>query len=219
MPVARHNPYTFTSLAKEDFTNRYEKLHIDYSKFKHVGRPQYKKPYKHQDEIHTSCDFKYLQQRLVEVEEHLAYLTRLSQLQQERHLLEHLSTTSSPPLLHRLSSPPPPSYTPPEELPLEIKFRKMKITLREKEYWLLILATCKRLSQVEDFMKRREIPEKDRENVHKLLGSFKDLENTFWERSDKFINKNWRLIKRDLIAVKRYRLTVWIVDGEMYALS
>ena len=52
-------------------------------------------------------------------------------------------------------------------------------------------------------MKRREIPEKDRENVHKLLGSFKDLENTFWERSDKFTNKNWRLIKRDLTAVKK----------------
>ena len=37
----------------------------------------------------------------------------------------------------------------------------------------------------------------------KLLGSVKDLENTFWERSDKFTNKNWRLIKRDLIVVKK----------------
>ena len=37
----------------------------------------------------------------------------------------------------------------------------------------------------------------------KLLGSFKDLKNTFWKRSDKFTNKNWRLIKRDLTAVKK----------------
>lgn len=94
------------------------------------------------------------------------------------------------PLIHHLSSSSP-SYTPPKDLPQGIKFRKTKITLHEQEYWPLILATSKWLCQIEDYMEKRETPEKNRENVLKLLGSFKDLENTL----------------------------VWIVDGVMYVLS
>ena len=111
MPVACHNPYTFTSLAKEDFTNHYEKLHIDYSKFKHVGRPQYKKPYKHQDEIYTSCDSKYLQQYLVEVEESRTAVTSLTMIWSLMTLGLQTTKTPRPSLLVEIGIPLEPTIT------------------------------------------------------------------------------------------------------------
>jgi hypothetical protein len=206
MPVSRR--YRFTTLAREDMTARTEKLCLDYSKYKDVCRPQYKKTYKHQDDIYASlntyCSPEYLQQRLVEAQVHLEHLETLADLYQEKNRLEHQLCTipSSSPLIDRLSTPPP-FYTPPEELPQGLKFRKTKITLREQEYWPLILATSKRLEQIKEYMEKREVPEKDRENVQELFSSFKNLEDTFGEKSDKFTNKTWRLIKRDLTAVKK----------------
>ena len=114
--------------------------------------------------------------------------------------LERIATNTAPvPLAQRITPSP---YTIPLPLSQRLHFRKTKIVLREKEFQPLIDATDERLQVIRDKGDTLLVKETLADDVEMFLSNFKKFKDSFHQNSDKYTNKNWRYIKRDLKAVK-----------------
>ena len=147
----------------------------------------------------------YLAQCVKEAEAHVAQLRSIADRFKQNSLLERISQEqSSPasliPLINRIQLSTP--YTPPPPLSERLHFRKTKIMLREKEYWQLISETGNKLGLIQKRMKSRDIPGSHAQGMQTLMNNFRELKETFHDRTDRFTNKQWRLIKRDCHAIR-----------------
>lgn len=168
-----------------------------------IGAP-YRQKIPYYPPVNTSVNEDYLAQCIADTRQHIQHLQNLAALTQEQQRLERLtiSQAPSPPikpkqlrLIDRVAHAPP--------MP-DIHFRKSKIILREKEYTDMIDATDKRLKLIRE--DDRERPEKSLDNMAILFKNFDTLKDSYHQKTDKLTNRQWRLLKRDLKAVKRIDL-------------
>ena len=156
-------------------------------------------------------DPEYTAQCMEEFMEHTAYLRRVSELVMERRRLDQLGNLanrisnvkiSDTPLIDRVEKP---AYVPPKPVP-SIDFKKLKYQKRQQELGPVIDATRDRIEIFKKYATRRKVELKHDEVIELFLRRFDDFYDTFEKMAQKYTNKQWRLIKRDVKAVKRIPL-------------
>ena len=96
------------------------------------------------------------------------------------------------PLAQRLGPPP---------IPDKLRFRKTKIINREKEYAFLFEGTAKTVGRFERLLKKNrnvKLQEGQINDIDQLLRRFYESKDSISSRCDRFTNKQWREIKRDM---------------------
>lgn len=190
---------------RNDITGQREEVigTVDTPHLREIGRPRrqkytpYKKPVFHYDP-------EYMAQCVADAEEDLTRLRRLHELVMEERRQERLADRISDiklddkPLIERVT----PAYVPDIKPLPNINFKKIKIQKRQQELDNVIKAAGYRIHIFRMKKELRDVRSDLKEEVEKFLQRFDEFATTFPQRVQKYTNKDWRCIKRDLKAVK-----------------
>lgn len=203
MPKATSNRYDITvkdaiTLIPERFVGTLAK-----SPMKDAGKyPRNKKPATLKPAVnHYDPDF--IAEKLAEFSIDVNRQRLHAFLLHERRLLDRISDAPPPiPLLERIE---PKQFTFNKDIPESLRFRRSKIMLREQELGKVINATSNRLGTLQGKADVRGVKDEHNEAWLTLMANFKVFKMTFKSKVDKYTNKQWRLIKKDLKDVKRIK--------------
>lgn len=150
---------------------------------------------------HIDPDF--IAEKLAELSFDIDRQRLLATLLSERRLLDRISDAPPPiPLIERIE---PKRFTFNQDIPDGLRFRRSKIILREQELGKVINATSKRLGTLQGKADARGVKDELDEGWLTLMANFKTFKMSFESKTDKYTNKQWRLIRKDLNAVKRIK--------------
>lgn len=199
----RKNTFEATNLA----TSLRERIYIPLEtrlKYAEVGKPA-PQPKPNSKPLITRFDPEFQAEMAKEHEERMADRQKLQELFKERDridrqiAIEEHNSKDSEPLINRLG-PEPAVYTPPE-LPQGKRFRKTHLMQRQKEYRNMLRVVKERCRPI---LRTKGNRSEENDKAMTVVDCIQQIEEMFdSNETDKWQDKDWRLLKRDFLSIKR----------------